>query len=93
MVKKKTDNSSPSKDEITLDDLLVNIQKSLSRVSMRSAAIPEDQAKSTIYGDVNFSIDLKVEGADDKLLVKKDGSVNISMSGTINADIRKDEIN
>ncbi len=92
MAEKKSNQSSPCQDAISLDDLLINIQKSLSRVSLRSAAIPESQAKSIIYGDVDFSIELKVEGEGDKLLVKKDGSVNLSMSGKISTDIRNDEV-
>jgi len=59
--------------EVTLDDLLINIQKSLSRVSNRSSEIPEDQARALIYGDVDFSIELQVEGDDDKVIVNKEG--------------------
>lgn len=89
---KKFSNSDPSQKELSLDDLLVNIQKSLSRVSSRSATVPENQARSIIYGDVDFSIELKIEGEGDKLFVKKDGSVKLSMSGKISADVRNDEI-
>ena len=92
MTKKKSGKSVPSQGEISLDDLLVNIQKSLSRVSSRSSTIPEDQARSIIYGDIDFSIELKIDGEGDKLFVSKDGSVNLSMSGKISADIRNDEI-
>ncbi len=92
MAEKKSNQSSPSQDAISLDDLLINIQKALSRVSQRTASVPESDAKSVIYGDVDFSIELKVEGEDDRLLVKKDGSVNLSMSGKISTDIRDDEV-
>lgn len=87
----KNATSSQPSPEVTLDDLLVNIQKSLSRVSARSASIPEEQARSLIHGDVNFSIDLKVDGEGDKVIVRKDGQVNLSMSGRISTDIRNEE--
>ncbi|WP_019617198.1 hypothetical protein [Psychromonas ossibalaenae] len=91
MSNKHTSKSTKS-DDISLDDLLVNLQKSLSRVSARSGDVPDDQSRSLIYGDVDFSIELKVDGEQDKLQVRKDGAVKLSISGKISIDIRDEEI-
>ena len=38
----------------TLDNLLIALQKTLSRVNRASSGIDEKQARSLIVGDVNF---------------------------------------
>ena len=40
--------------ELTVDRFLIALQKTLSRVSRDSSAVPEEQARSLIVGNVRF---------------------------------------
>jgi len=71
-----------------LDDVLIALQKSLSRVSNLTSKVPESQARAMISGSVAFSIELQVNSRNDTLVLNRDGDIKISMSGQITPDIR-----
>jgi len=71
-----------------LDDVLIALQKSLSRVSCASSLVPDHHARALISGDVNFSIELRVDNLGDRLLLNRDGDIKLSMNGKITPDIR-----
>ena len=84
--------SKTGSNDIALDDLLVNLQKSLSRVSAKTASVPDDQARSLIYGDVDFAIELQADGEQDRVIVRKDGAFKLSLNGKMSMDIRGEEM-
>ncbi|HEX6746538.1 MAG TPA: hypothetical protein VF092_04525 [Longimicrobium sp.] len=73
----------------TLDDVLVALQKSFSRVSARSADLPADAARALVVGKVNFDIGLKTNIIADRLVVNAGGAIELKLSGTIQQDIRE----
>lgn len=82
------DIKSPSQ-KVTLEDIVICLQKSFSRVSAISAQIPKEQSRARIVGNVNFTIRLNLEpGEDDHLMFDKQGSVELQLIGQIDTDIR-----
>jgi len=71
-----------------LDDVLIALQKSLSRISNATAQVDPEHACALISSDVDFSIELQVDNEQDRLLLNKDGAIKLSMSGKITPDIR-----
>lgn len=72
----------------TVDRLLLSLQKSISRVNRDSANIDSDKAQSLIVGDIDFSISFKCNLiSDERLLVKDDGTITLSLSGKIDTDV------
>lgn len=86
-------NGSQSKkpDQPSLDDVLVALQKSFSRVSTRTADVDPEMARAMISGQVAFNISLKAELEGDYLLPNDKGSLDLNLSGTLETDIRTDE--
>lgn len=80
----------PPADEPTpaLEDILVALQKSFSRLSYRTAQAPEDAARALIVGKVDFEIVLNAEPRGDQLRYEKTGSMNLRLKGQISTDIR-----
>lgn len=76
------------KDGAALDEVLTALQKSLSRVSAGASTVPKENALSIITGPVSFSMTLKAHPAGDRLLVKPDGEVDLTVSGVIHQDVR-----
>ena len=72
----------------SLDNVFISLQKTLSRVSNLSSKVDEEDARALITGDVNFSIELRVDNFSDYLVTNKDGSIKLSMSGVIASDVR-----
>jgi len=77
--------------KLTLDDVVIALQKTFSRVSARSASVPSDQARALVTGQVNFAFSLKVDPQEDFLHPTPKGSVELNLSGTIDTDIRSEE--
>jgi hypothetical protein len=75
----------------SLDDVLVALQKSFSRVSSRTADVGPEEARAMISGQVAFAISLKVRYEGDYLLPDDKGSLDLNLSGTLETDIRTDE--
>lgn len=73
-------------------DLLVALQKSLSRVSDLTADVPERGSRSLILGNVEFEIETRVELRDDTLRVEKTGETVLKLQGTVNHDIREEQV-
>jgi len=71
-----------------LHEVLIALQKSLSRVSRDSVRTEKEQALALINGDVNFSFTLKCDlAADDLLVINKTGDIELQMSGIITTDL------
>ncbi|MCF8039202.1 MAG: hypothetical protein K9K79_07785 [Desulfohalobiaceae bacterium] len=75
----------------TLDDVLVALQKSFSRVSSRSADVSSEQARAMVSGQVHFDISLKVNLEGDYLHPDTRGDIDLNLSGDIETDIRMEE--
>jgi len=78
-----------------LEEVLVALQKSFSRVNNQSAEVPEHQARALMVGDVDFQLSLNVDpyrdaehATADRLLVKSGGGISLTLSGRIDTDIR-----
>lgn len=72
----------------SLEQLLVALQKSLSRVSRNSADVPKDQPRSLIVGNVAFHLRTRcAQEGDNRLLVGSEGEIDLELSGTITTDL------
>jgi hypothetical protein len=81
--------SSPAPESAsTLDDVLISLQKSFSRVSARSSEVAPENARSLIVGNVNFELTLRLSPDKDTLLHKPEGELQLKLSGVIQQDIR-----
>lgn len=86
------------KDKIRLDEALLALQKSFSRVNESSAAVKRDPSKASavIMGKVNFKLDVSVDfdhevlGAD-KVFLDKDSVYNLGIEGTLDMGIGLEE--
>ncbi len=78
----KTDDVSHS-----LDDVIINLQKTFSRISEKSATVPEHRARALVTGIVNFEISTRINSEDDKLVISKTGDIQLSLKGTLETDI------
>jgi hypothetical protein len=74
--------------KLTLDDVIVGLQKSFSRVSARSASVDPQNARALVTGQIAFEMTLKADPEDDKLYPKADGKIELKLSGTIDSDVR-----
>jgi hypothetical protein len=74
--------------QTTLDDVLVALQKSFSRVSTKSADVPPDQARAMVSGQVSFEMSLTVNLEEDYLHPNTKGAIGLKLSGNIDTDIR-----
>ena len=77
--------------KLSLDDVVIALQKTFSRVSARSAAIPSEQALALVTGQVDFTLSLKLDPQEDYLQLNPKGSVELNLSGSIDTDIRSEE--
>jgi hypothetical protein len=82
--------ASPEKkaSKLTLDDVIVGLQKSFSRVSARSASVDPQNARALVTGQITFEMSLKADPIEDKLYPKADGNIELKLSGTIDSDVR-----
>jgi hypothetical protein len=71
-----------------LDDALVALQKTFSRVSTRSAGLPKSNALALITGAVNFDLKLRVDLVRDTLNLNPSGALELNLNGTLDTDIR-----
>lgn len=78
-----------SSQKITLEHIIISLQKSFSRVSATGGQIPKEQSRARIVGNVNFTIKLNLEpGEDDHLMFDNHGSIELQLAGEIDTDIR-----
>ena len=77
--------------KLTLDDVVIALQKTFSRVSARSASVPVENARALVTGQVNFTLSLKVDPQGDYLHPASNGSVDLNLAGVIDTDIRSEE--
>ena len=74
-----------------LDDVMIALQKTFSRVSASSANVPEEDSRALITGSVAFELSLKVDlDEKDHLLLNSRGTIDVKLTGTIETDIRDD---
>lgn len=87
----KTKPEVPRDNKLSLDDVVIALQKTFSRVSARSASVPSEQARALVTGQVDFTLSLQVDPQEDYLLLNPKGSVELNLSGSIDTDIRTEE--
>lgn len=89
---------------VALEDVLVALQKTFSRVSASSREVPEENARALVTGVVEFEISSSFElGPDpslytkgagrgdfssDHLIQSANGSITLSLKGQIATDLR-----
>jgi hypothetical protein len=83
-----TPTGAPASEHLYLEDILVALQKSFSRVSSASGNVNPDAPLALITGPVGFEITVRVAPERDRLLHKADGDVQLKLSGTVRPDIR-----
>lgn len=78
-------------EKIYLENLIIALQKTFSRVNTATAENLEkrpDGPTARISGDVNFTISTKATPeVGDQLAIEKDGHVELTFQGTIDLDI------
>ena len=82
------DGQEPAEQDLTLDELLVSVQKAFSRLSRASARVGNDKARALITGDVEFDISFNADAEGAYIYPQKDGFVKIALRGKIETDIR-----
>lgn len=88
MPKKKTSRSSSKPDKLTLDDAIIALQKTFSRVSAQSAQVPAGNARALVTGEVEFTLTLNADLEDDYWCIAQTGGQQLNLKGSINTDIR-----
>lgn len=77
-------------EKIYLENLLISLQKTFSRVNTATAENLElrpDGPTARLSGDINFSINTKaIPEVGDKLLISKEGHVDLTFEGVIDLD-------
>ncbi|KHT61671.1 hypothetical protein RJ45_21400 [Photobacterium gaetbulicola] len=71
----------------TLEQVLIALQKSISRVNSMSSKVPPSQARALILGDIDFDISLKCDQDGDKLRISNSGGISLNLKGIINTDM------
>lgn len=79
-------------EDIYLEDLMVAVQKSFSRVMGRTSQVPSNAPRSHFVDSVNVNISLRArpESAD-RLAVDPNGGISLSIEGKIDLDVRYEE--
>ncbi len=72
----------------SLDDVIIALQKSFSRVSARSADVPAENARAMVVGQISFDLSLRANPDDDKLRLDSRGAIELKFSGTLDTDVR-----
>lgn len=94
----KPASDSPSPHDPTLDDVIVALQKSFSRVSEASRDVPPEQARALVTGNVGFEISArfditnKADGSSDDrpdvLVHRQSGAIELKLTGHVETDAR-----
>lgn len=77
-----------SSGKLALEDVLIALQKSFSRVSNSSRDVPPEAARALISGPVSFELSIRLTPTMDRLLHKTDGDLQLKLNGTLRPDIR-----
>jgi hypothetical protein len=85
--KKKAPAKAPDADDPTVDQFLVALQKTFSRVSRDSAEIPEGDARALIMGPVEFEVSVPCALDGDRLMLMSTGGTALRLKGTISPDL------
>src|SRR5690349_12052869 len=72
----------------SLENVLISLQKTFSRVSASSSKLPPENARSLILGNVNFEMSVPLDVGADKLYYSSAGKVSLKLTGTIQQDVR-----
>jgi hypothetical protein len=89
-------NPNPNPDEASkdasgaqpLENVLIALQKTFSRVSASSSNMPPENARSLIMGNVNFEMAVPLDAGADRLYYSPTGKVSLRLTGTIQQDVR-----
>ncbi|NJM55609.1 MAG: hypothetical protein HC841_06575 [Verrucomicrobiae bacterium] len=76
------------KKELALEDVLLALQKSFSRVSNESGKVAAQNARALITGPVNFELNIRLAPRKQYLAHKADGDLQLKLVGTLHPDIR-----
>jgi hypothetical protein len=99
--KEKTGKKAPSPAQSTagaeeapsLEEVVIALQKTFSRVSTSTAQVAEHRARAMVTGKVAFKMNLAVAmGDDDRLLTSAEGPIALELSGTLDTDVRVQEL-
>jgi len=94
VVKKPSVAQAPSKTVgVSLDVALTALQKSFSRVNSAAAkSLKENPGEpvARLEGDITFEMKTRVEPEGNRLIITKNGQIDLSISGTIDPDIEDD---
>ena len=79
-------------DAPALEDIVLALQKTFSRVSAATAEVPASQARALVVGQVDFEISLRAAPHDvDHLVQEENGPIQLVLKGRIDTDIRVSE--
>tara|TARA_R110002111_G_scaffold18776_1_gene45886 strand:+ start:148 stop:477 length:330 start_codon:yes stop_codon:yes gene_type:complete len=86
---------------VSLDDVLVALQKSFSRLSASSRSVPDENARALITGVVDFEItsdfemalspNASLDDSADVLIQQSNGTIRMTLKGQVETDIRLTE--
>jgi|GEM_PF-2940492 len=86
-------NSEKPDKNINLEDVLISLQKSFSRVSQVSRDVPSECSRALIFGNVNFELTIRLEPKNDFLVHRTDGDIQLKLNGVILQDIQEVPLN
>jgi hypothetical protein len=72
----------------SLENVVISLQKTFSRVSASSSKLPPENARSLILGNVNFEMAVPLDASQDRLFYSPTGKVSLKLTGTIQQDVR-----
>ncbi|MDI6402416.1 hypothetical protein QLX67_10455 [Balneolaceae bacterium ANBcel3] len=77
----------------SLENLLITLQKSISRVMDQSAKNHKEQDRRTalIVGDVDFELKMKLSNEKDRFFLDKNGEIELNLHGKIDPDLKEEE--
>ncbi len=81
------------KKDIALEDVMLALQKSFSRVNRDTAQVDDDEARAMIIGEIEFQMVISVSPVDNGetswLKSDPEGGINLSLNGKIDMGIEE----
>ena len=88
-VKLEESTESLSNNLTTLDDILVALQKSFSRLTDQTNE--NEGTTAQMVGEVDFELKAKFSAQNDSLIHDREGGIELTFTGTIDLDINDEE--
>jgi hypothetical protein len=79
-----------NENKLTLDEVLISLQKSFSRVTDNSTR--NEGTTALMVGNINFELEVRLTAENDKLFYDKDGDMALRVSGQIDSDLKEEQI-